>query len=93
MAKFRIWDDGQSKGPGLLVSITNSTRTVSHAELAAITDRASATDAGIPPGVLDRYEQEMVRAGGSRDDYRQCANWLLWKANPRAFSGNPITGQ
>jgi hypothetical protein len=31
------------------------------------------------------------RAG--QGDYGQCANWLLWKADRRAFSGNPITGE
>ena len=85
---LRIWDDRISKGPGLVVGGTK----VSGDQLKAITDRASAIAAGIPDYLCSRYETQMMRFCGNRDDYSQLVNWLLYKANPRAFSGNPITG-
>jgi hypothetical protein len=86
---LRIWDDGISKGPGLVIGETK----VSDDQLKAITDRASAIAAGIPEHILKRYEAQMRRFCGNREDYSQCVNWLLYKANPRIFSGNPITGR
>ena len=86
---LRIWDDGISKGPGLVIGETK----VSYDQLNAITDHTTGIAAGIPEDILNRYESQMLRFCGNRDNYSQCVNWLLYKANPRIFSGNPITGR
>ena len=86
---LKTWDDGISRGPGLVIGETQ----ISHDQLKAITDSTTAIAAGIPEGLLKRYETAMVRFCGNRQDYSQLVNWLLWKALGHKFGGSPITGR
>jgi hypothetical protein len=86
---LKIWDDKVSKGPGLVIGETK----ISYDRLRSVTDRTTAIAAGIPETLLDQYEGLTARYCGEeyRHDYEQFVNWLIYRANPKAFDSSPVT--